>query len=58
VTKPPRLDLWADFNNEDDDGFGWSALHHARDPALVTPGAAGHRRYRAGMGGCRNHRSR
>jgi hypothetical protein len=39
VTKPPRLDLWADFNNEDDDGFGWSALHHASDPALVTPGA-------------------
>ncbi len=38
MTKPPRLDLWADFNNEDDDGFGWSALHHASDPALVTPG--------------------
>ena len=40
MTKPPRLDLWADFNNEDDDGFGWSALHHASDPALVTPGHA------------------
>jgi hypothetical protein len=27
------------LNNEDDDGFGWSALHHASDPALATPGA-------------------
>lgn len=37
--KPPRLDLWADFNNEDDDGFCWSVMRHASDPERVTPGA-------------------
>lgn len=37
--KPPRLDLWADFNNEDDDGFCWSAMRHARNPELVIAGA-------------------
>jgi hypothetical protein len=37
--KPPRLDLWADFNNEDDDGFCWSVMRHARDPELVKTGA-------------------
>lgn len=33
------LDLRADLNAQDDDGFGWSLLTNARDPSRVRPGA-------------------
>lgn len=33
------LDLRADLNAQDDDGFGWSLLTHAREPSRVRPGA-------------------
>lgn len=33
------VDLLADLNAEDDDGFGWSTLAEARAPELVVPGA-------------------
>jgi hypothetical protein len=32
VTKPPRLDLWADFNNEDDDGMVHFRVLPRNDP--------------------------
>ena len=34
-----ELDLIADLNAQDDDGFGWSTLADARDPDRVSPGA-------------------
>jgi hypothetical protein len=34
-----ELDLIADLNAQDDDGFGWSTLVDARDPGRVSPGA-------------------
>ena len=34
-----EVDLVADLNAEDDDGFGWSTLGEARDPRRVVPGA-------------------
>lgn len=34
-----ELDLIADLNAEDDDGFGWSTLAEADDPGRVVPGA-------------------
>ena len=33
------IDLVADLNAQDDDGFGWSLLSSARDPAKVTVGS-------------------
>jgi hypothetical protein len=33
-----RIDLAADLNEEDDEGFGWSTLSEARDPGKVRPG--------------------
>lgn len=33
------LDLEADLNAQDDDGFGWSTLDSAADPSRVRPGA-------------------
>ncbi len=40
------VDLGADLNAEDDDGFGWSLLIHARDPRFVHIGST----LRAGNG--------
>jgi hypothetical protein len=34
----PEIDLEADLNAQDDDGYGWSVLSEARDPAQVTAG--------------------
>lgn len=34
-----ELDLIADLNAEDDDGFGWSTLADAHQPEVVVPGA-------------------
>jgi hypothetical protein len=34
-----EVDLVADLNAEDDDGFGWSTLTDARDRGRITPGA-------------------
>jgi hypothetical protein len=34
-----EVDLVADLNAEDDDGFGWSTLADARAPERITPGA-------------------
>jgi hypothetical protein len=34
-----RIDLVADLNAQDDDGYGWSVLSDARDPSAVTVGA-------------------
>ena len=36
---PVELDLIADLNAEDDDGFGWSTLADASQPERVVPGA-------------------
>lgn len=33
------IDLVADLNAQDDDGFGWSLLSGARDPAAVKVGS-------------------
>lgn len=33
------IDLVADLNTQDDDGFGWSILSGARDPATVKVGS-------------------
>lgn len=33
------IDLVADLNAQDDDGFGWSLLNGARDPANVKVGS-------------------
>jgi hypothetical protein len=33
------IDLVADLNAQDDDGFGWSLLSRAADPAKVTVGS-------------------
>ncbi len=33
------IDLVADLNAQDDDGFGWSLLSGARDPATVKVGS-------------------
>jgi hypothetical protein len=33
------IDLVADLNAQDDDGFGWSLLSAARDPATVKVGS-------------------
>jgi hypothetical protein len=32
------IDLVADLNAQDDDGYGWSLLSHARDPEAVKVG--------------------
>jgi hypothetical protein len=34
-----EVDLVADLNAQDDDGFGWSTLADARDPSRIRPGA-------------------
>lgn len=34
-----EVDLVADLNAQDDDGFGWSTLADAGDPSRVRPGA-------------------
>jgi hypothetical protein len=34
-----EIDLVADLNAEDDEGFGWSTLSDARDASQVRPGA-------------------
>jgi len=34
----PQIDLVADLNAEDDEGFGWSTLADARNPARIRPG--------------------
>jgi hypothetical protein len=34
-----EVDLVADLNAQDDDGFGWSTLADASDPSRVRPGA-------------------
>jgi len=39
VEMDDRIDLLADLNAQDDDGFGWSVLADARDPDRVRPGA-------------------
>ena len=33
-----EIDLVADLNAEDDDGYGWALLSEARDPARVAVG--------------------
>lgn len=33
------LDITADLNAQDDDGFGWSTLADAAEPGRVVPGA-------------------
>lgn len=33
------VDLRADLNAQDDDGYGWSTLSRASDPAMVKVGA-------------------
>ena len=38
VTIEAELDLRADLNAQDDDGYGWSVLSDACDPAQVTVG--------------------
>jgi hypothetical protein len=38
VAMDPEIDLTADLNAEDDEGFGWSTLRDARDAARVRPG--------------------
>ena len=46
----PEIDLIADLNAEDDEGFGWSTLSEARDPGRIRPGVmlvAGNRRAQA-----------
>jgi len=35
-----EIDLIADLNDMDDDGYGWSVLSDARDPSRVTVGRA------------------
>jgi hypothetical protein len=45
-----HIDLAADLNDEDDEGFGWSTLSEARDPVRIRPGAmlvAGNRQAQA-----------
>jgi hypothetical protein len=45
-----HIDLAADLNDEDDEGFGWSTLSEARDPARIRPGVmlvAGNRQAQA-----------
>jgi hypothetical protein len=45
-----RIDLVADLNDEDDEGFGWSTLGEARNPSDVRPGVmlvAGNRQAQA-----------
>jgi hypothetical protein len=45
-----RIDLVADLNDEDDEGFGWSTLSEASDPVRIRPGAmlvAGNRQAQA-----------
>jgi hypothetical protein len=45
-----HIDLVADLNDEDDEGFGWSTLGEARDPAVIHPGmmlVAGNRQAQA-----------
>ena len=34
----PEIDLAADLNAQDDDGYGWSLLSAARDPSRVAVG--------------------
>jgi hypothetical protein len=34
----PQIDLVADLNDEDDEGFGWSTLSDARDASRIHPG--------------------
>ena len=34
-----RIDLVADLNAQDDDGFGWGLLRSARNPAAVKVGS-------------------
>lgn len=34
-----QVDLAADLNDQDDNGFGWSTLDDAMDPVKVRPGA-------------------
>ena len=34
-----QIDLVADLNAQDDDGYGWSILSHARDRSAVKVGA-------------------
>ena len=46
----PRIDLAADLNDEDDEGFGWSTLSEARDAGRIRPGVmlvAGNRQAQA-----------
>jgi hypothetical protein len=33
-----QIDLVADLNAEDDEGFGWSTLSEARDASRIRPG--------------------
>lgn len=34
----PEIDLAADLNAQDDDGYGWSLVSAARDPSRVAVG--------------------
>jgi len=34
-----QINLVADLNAQDDDGYGWSMLSDARDPSVVAVGA-------------------
>ncbi|MFZ4809878.1 MAG: hypothetical protein ACOYL9_00900 [Ilumatobacteraceae bacterium] len=34
-----KIDLRADLNAQDDDGYGWSLIGNASDPHLVVPGS-------------------
>ena len=45
-----QIDLVADLNDEDDEGFGWSTLGNASNPAGIRPGVmlvAGNRQAQA-----------
>lgn len=34
-----KIDLQADLNSEDDDGYNWALLRQATDPSIVVEGA-------------------
>jgi hypothetical protein len=34
-----RIDIWVDFNTQDDTGLPWTLLNEAADPARIVAGA-------------------
>lgn len=35
----PAIDIWVDFNTQDDTGLPWTLLSEASDPARIVAGA-------------------